>query len=156
MKRINIIDVPLFETDPKVIVEQLTTFLKDFRKKKLAADLIGDDERSAEFNVKDFGTFANNLSEGDAFSYRDSRRITERANKLAKDRVAAAGASHLKREEYDRLEPSLAGMQGVMAKDQNWWIKSQQSCTMKCRGWRRRQNKHGMLYVARHSAVSLF
>ncbi len=120
MKRIKIIDVPLYETDPNVIVEQLTTFLKDFRKKKLATDLLGDDERSAEFNVKDFGAFADDLSEGDAISHRDSRRITTRANKLAKDRVAAAGVSHLKREEYDRLEPSLAGMQVIMAKDQNW------------------------------------
>ena len=120
MKRIKIIDVPHYETDPKVIVEQLTTFLKDFRKKKLAVDLIGNDERSAEFNVQDIDVFADVLSEGDAVSYRDSRRITTRANKLAKDRVAAAGVSHLKREEYDRLEPSLQGMQVVMAQDQNW------------------------------------
>ena len=87
MKRIKIIEVPLYETDPKVIVEQLTTFLKDFRKKKLAVDLIGNDERSAEFNVEDIDVFADELSEGDAVSYRDSRRITTRANKLAKDRV---------------------------------------------------------------------
>lgn len=120
MKRINIIDVPHFETDPKVIVEQLTTFLKDFRKKKLAMDLIGNDEQSAEFNVKDFDAFANDLAEGDAISYYDKNRITARANKLAKDRVVAAGVSHLKREEYDRLEPSLGGMQIIMAKDQNW------------------------------------
>jgi len=49
MKRIKIIDVPHYETDPKVIVEQLTDFLKTFRKNKLAADLIGEDERSAGF-----------------------------------------------------------------------------------------------------------
>ncbi|MEQ6205027.1 hypothetical protein ABMC88_18485, partial [Sulfitobacter sp. HNIBRBA2951] len=47
MKRIKIIDVPHYETDPKVIVKQLSKFLKDLRKKKVAIDLIGDDERSA-------------------------------------------------------------------------------------------------------------
>lgn len=63
MKRIKIIDVPHYETDPKVIVEQLTDFLKTFRKNKLAADLIGEDERSAEFDVSDFDVFASELSE---------------------------------------------------------------------------------------------
>jgi len=58
MKRIKIIDVPHYETDPKVIVEQLTDFLKTFRKNKLAADLIGEDERSAEFDVSDFDVFS--------------------------------------------------------------------------------------------------
>lgn len=120
MKRIKIIDVPHYETDPKVIVEQLTEFLKRFRKYKLAVDLIGNDDRSVEFGFGNFDDFADVLSEGDEISYRDTRRITSRANKLAKNRVAAAGVSHLKREEYDRLEPSLAGMQVIMAKDQNW------------------------------------
>ncbi|MGJ8596041.1 AAA family ATPase [Sulfitobacter sp.] len=120
MKRIKIIDVPHYETDPKVIVKQLSKFLEDFRKKKVALDLIGDDERSAEFNVSDIEIFGDDLSDGVELTYMDTWRITARANKLAKDRVAAAGVSHLKREEYDRLEPSLAGMQVIMAKDQNW------------------------------------
>lgn len=120
MKRIKIIDVPHYETDPKVIVKQLGKFLEDFRKKKVAIDLIGDDERSAEFNVSDIEIFGDELSDGVELTYRDTFRITSRANKLAKNRVAAAGVSHLKREEYDRLEPSLEGMQVIMAKDQNW------------------------------------
>lgn len=120
MKRIKIIDVPHYETDPKVIVEHLSDFLKTFRKNKLAADLIGEDERSAEFDVSDFDVFASELSEGDVISYRDNRRITARANLLAKARVAAAGVSHLKREEYVRVEPSLKGMQVIMAKDEDW------------------------------------
>ncbi|SMX36721.1 hypothetical protein [Octadecabacter ascidiaceicola] len=74
MKRIKIIDVPHYETDPKIIVEQLTDFLKTFRKNKLAADLIGDDERSAEFDVSDFDVFASELSEGDAISHRDNHQ----------------------------------------------------------------------------------
>lgn len=120
MKRIKIIDVPHYETDPKVIVEQLTEFLKKMRKDKVATDLIGDDERSAEFDVPDFDIFGDELSDGVEPTFKDIRRITARASKLAKDRVAAGGVSHLKREEYDRLEPSLDGMQIIMAKDQNW------------------------------------
>jgi len=120
MKRLKIIDVHHYETDPKVIVEQLTTFLLKIRKDKVASDLIGNDERSAEFDVKDFDIFGDELSAGVEPTFEDTRRITARANKLANNRVAAAGVSHLKREEYDRLEPSLAGMQVIMAKNQNW------------------------------------
>ncbi len=120
MKRIKIIDVPRYETDPKVIVEHLSTFLKDLRKKRVATDLIGDDERSAEFDVRDLEIFGDELSDGVDLTWLDEKRITARANKLAKDRVAAAGVSHLKREEYDRLEPSLTGMQVIMAKSQSW------------------------------------
>lgn len=120
MKRIKIIDVPRYETDPKMIVNHLTDFLKKIRKDKVAADLIGNDERSEEFDVEDFDIFANELSDGVELTSRDTRRITERANKLAKHRVMAAGVSHLKREEYDRLEPLLTGMQVIMAKDESW------------------------------------
>ncbi|MEO9864150.1 MAG: hypothetical protein ABJO29_09995 [Yoonia sp.] len=51
MKRIKIIDVPRYETDPKEIVDHLTEFLKKIRKDKVATDLIGDDDRSVEFEV---------------------------------------------------------------------------------------------------------
>ena len=57
MKRIKIIDVPPYETDPKEIVDHLTEFLKKIRKDKVATDLIGDDEHSAEFDVPDFDMF---------------------------------------------------------------------------------------------------
>jgi len=46
MKPIKIIDVPRYETDPKVIVEHLTKFLTKVRNDKVAADLIGYDEQS--------------------------------------------------------------------------------------------------------------
>ena len=36
---------PHYETDPKVIVRQLSKFLEDLRKKKAALDLIGNDGR---------------------------------------------------------------------------------------------------------------
>ncbi|MGB5864718.1 MAG: hypothetical protein WBG95_10495 [Sulfitobacter sp.] len=90
MKRIKIIDVTNYETDPKVIVKQLSKFLEDFRKKKVAIDLIGEDERSAEFNVSDIDIFGDEFSDGVELTYRDTLRITSRSNKLAKNRVAAS------------------------------------------------------------------
>ena len=120
MNNIKIIDIPVLETDPNVIIEHLSAFLKKLRKNKVAADLIGDDEKSVEFDGQDFDAFGDALSDGVELTYDDKRRITARANKLAKNRVAAAGVSHLKRAEFERLEPSLAGMQIIMAKSQDW------------------------------------
>lgn len=96
MKRIKIIDVPFYETDPKVIAEYLSIFLKDLRRKRVATDLIGDDELSVEFDVRDLEIFGEELSNGVELTWLDVRRITARADKLAKDRVVAAGVSHLK------------------------------------------------------------
>ncbi len=62
MKRIKIIDIPRYETDPKVIVEHLTKFLTKVRKDMVTADLIGDDERSEQFDAKDFDFFGDALS----------------------------------------------------------------------------------------------
>lgn len=152
MKRIKIIDVPHYETDPKVIGEHLTEFLKKYRKDKVAADLIGSDERSVEFGVKDFDMFGDDLSDGVELTFEDIRRINAHSSKLAKDRVAAAGVSHLKREEYDRFEPSLTGMQVIMAKA--GLTKLLLSCMTTCPGWVGQQNMHGMPCVALHNAGS--
>ncbi|WP_188484504.1 hypothetical protein, partial [Marivita lacus] len=62
--RIKIIDLPTYETDPDIIAEHLQKVLKEIRKKKLARDLIGEDERSSEFEVDDFDDFADKLSDG--------------------------------------------------------------------------------------------
>ena len=118
--RIKIIDLPTYETDPKIIAEQLQKVLKEIRKKKLARDLIGEDARSAEFEVDDFDDFAETLSSGIDLTMLDKRRIADRASKLAKARVTAAGASHLKREEYDRLKPCIPGMLAVMPQSEDW------------------------------------
>ncbi len=118
--RIKIIDLPDYETDPNIIAEHLQKVLKEIRKKKLALDLIGEDERSAEFEVDDFDEFAETLSSGTDLTMFDKRRIAQRASNLAKARVTAASASHLKREEYNRLKPCLPGMFAAMPKGEDW------------------------------------
>lgn len=120
MKRLKIIDIPKYETNTRTIAQQLAAALEDIRKKKLARDLIGEDERCSEFEVDDFDLFADELSDGIELTIVDHNRISERAGKLAKARVNAAGVSHLKREEYERLEPSLDGMMAVMPRGENW------------------------------------
>ena len=118
--RIKIIDLPTYETDPNIIADHLKEVLKTIRKNKLARDLIGEDERSSEFEVEDFDEFAETLSSGIDLTMFDTRRIAERASKLARARVRAAGASHLKREEYDRLKPGLHGMYATMPRGEDW------------------------------------
>lgn len=118
--RIKIIDLPDYETDPIIIADHLKEVLKTIRKNKLARDLIGEDERSSEFEVGEFDEFAEVLSSGIDLTMFDKRRIAERASKLAKTRVRAAGVSHLKREEYDRLKPGLHGMSAVMPRGEDW------------------------------------
>ncbi len=78
-----------FEADLHAITERLSKFLNDFRKIKTARDLIGNDERSGDFDVDDFKAFAERLSAGVELTSRDKRRISERASKLAKRRQEA-------------------------------------------------------------------
>jgi len=52
-------------------------------------NLIGNDERSGDFDVDDFKAFAERLSAGVELTSRDKRRISERASKLAKRRQEA-------------------------------------------------------------------
>lgn len=96
MTRIKNADLFPFETDRCKIAEHLRKVLKDVRKKKLARDLIGDDERSVEIAVDDFGLFAEELSEGMGITYLDEKRITERAQKLAECQIKAAKEMNLK------------------------------------------------------------
>lgn len=78
-----------FEADLHAITERLSKFLNDFRKTKTARDLIGNDERSGDFDVDDFKAFAERLSAGVELTNCDKRRISERASKLAKRRQEA-------------------------------------------------------------------
>lgn len=56
----------------KPIVEHLTEFLEKVRKNKVAADFIGDDERSEEFDVKDFDIFGDELPDGVERTFEDA------------------------------------------------------------------------------------
>lgn len=87
MKLIKPKDASDFEADMLAITERLSKFLSDFRKTQAARDLIGNDERSGDFDVDDFKAFADRLSAGVELTNRDKRRISERASKLAKRRL---------------------------------------------------------------------
>ena len=89
MKLIKTNDTSDFEADLHAITERLSKFLNDFRKIKTARDLIGNDERSGDFDVDDFKAFAERLSAGVELTNRDRLRIRARACKLAKQRLEA-------------------------------------------------------------------
>lgn len=60
-------------------------------KDKVVTGFIGHDEKSAEFDVKDFDISGDDLSAGLEPGLEDIRRLTARANTLAKNHVLAAG-----------------------------------------------------------------
>lgn len=90
MTRKRMIQISDDETSPEVICAQIEAALKKIRREKLARDLIGDDERSAEFDVADFELFAEELSEGVELTNRDRARAMRRAQKLSEKRIRAA------------------------------------------------------------------
>jgi len=83
MKPIKTNDVNDDQNEVHAIITHLSKFLKAIRKKKVARDLIGNDDRSKDFHTEDFDVFADELSAGVELTYRDIQRITERARKLA-------------------------------------------------------------------------
>lgn len=86
MARKRMIRISDDETSPEVICAQIEAALKKIRREKLARDLIGDDERSAEFEVVDFELFAEELSEGVELTSRDRTRAMRRAHIISKNR----------------------------------------------------------------------
>ena len=114
MKTIKFVDIRDYDTDTSRIAGHLTEALKRIRKNKLAADLIGDDEKSEGQRSNDPDGFADELSAGVELTYRDKSRILERARRLAERSATASGTSHLKKEEVARLAPVVAGIQLVM------------------------------------------
>ncbi|WP_458791204.1 hypothetical protein [Yoonia sp. MH D7] len=82
MKPVRTNDAPRMQNELREITEHLIELLKSIRKKKLANDLIGDDERSKDFDVEDFDAFADELSAGVELTSRDHSRIRDRAAKL--------------------------------------------------------------------------
>lgn len=68
-----------FEADAAIIAQRLAATLSRIRKRKLALELIGSDERSNEFKVADFDRFADELSAGVDITRYDRKRIERRA-----------------------------------------------------------------------------
>lgn len=76
-----------FEADAAIIAQRLAATLSRIRKRKLALELIGSDERSNEFKVADFDRFADELSAGVDITRYDRKRIERRALGLARRRA---------------------------------------------------------------------
>ncbi|MDE0983239.1 MAG: AAA family ATPase [Yoonia sp.] len=122
MKLIKIIDANGFETSPEKLTEHLTAVLQHIRKNKLFSNLSNDSNFPIiiDDEDEDLESFNGSRAGKMEISYKDKRRISDRAIKLSKARLAAAGLAHLKSEERDRLQPALRGMQIVMPKGQDW------------------------------------
>lgn len=84
------IDPTDFEADAAIIAQRFAATLAKIRKRKLASELIGDDERSNEFKVADFDRFADELSAGVDITRYDRKRIERRVFGLARRRANQA------------------------------------------------------------------
>lgn len=120
MPKIKIIQINVLETDETRIQNHLTEFLRDLRKRKMARDLLGDDDRTAEFDAKDFEQFKDQMPDGVQLTYKDRARITARAKCLASKRERAQGTAHLSREDRARLDPRHAEMEVIVAPSVHW------------------------------------
>lgn len=120
MAIIKIIDAPIVDSSPDKITKHLREVLKRIRMAKHLNESKTGSKQPKANDGHDFEGLDDERDDEVGLSYKDERRIVERAGKLQKARLAAAGLSHLKKEEYERLEPSLGGMQIVMPKGADW------------------------------------
>lgn len=120
MTIIKIIDAPIVDSSPDKLTKHLREVLKRIRMAKHLNESKSGSKQPKANDGHDFEGLDDDLDDECGLSYKDERRIVERAGKLQKARLAAAGLSHLKKEEYERLEPSLGGMQIVMPKGADW------------------------------------
>lgn len=120
MKLIKIIDPLVYETSVKEIAHHLRVVLKRIRLNSVVNDPDFDFKLPENFDGNNFEILDYDLADEIELHHSDESRIRSRASKLSKVRIAAAGLSHLKPEECDRLSSALNGMQIVMAKDFGW------------------------------------
>lgn len=97
--RVKLLLTPAKDLDTVAIRNRLKKHLETLRSRKLANELIGNDERSGEYGVEDFSSFAAELSEGAELTYRDKRRIESRAKAVVEARKRFMGLGHLKDDE---------------------------------------------------------
>lgn len=97
--RVKLLPTPDRDLDTVAIRNRLKKYLETLRARKLADELIGDDDRSKEFGAEDVDSFAAELSEGNELTYRDKSRIEARARALVAARQRSMGLGHLKEEE---------------------------------------------------------
>ena len=111
--RVKLLMTPAEDLDTHAIRKRLEKHLDTLRSRRLAHELIGDDERSGEFCVEDLSSFAAELSGGTELTYRDKRRIEARAKAVVDARKRSMGLGHLNEEERRaimRLMPDVAAI----------------------------------------------
>ncbi len=127
---IRIVNIPDYETRAEKIQEQLKARLIALRRKNLAkrdrkvpaTALISDDD--ADFLHDDDAldlpreTAFDPFQDAGNLSHLDRVTLRERAEKLAKARIAASGIAHLRKEELERLRPALSHMKLIMCRDE--------------------------------------
>ncbi|PVA07132.1 AAA family ATPase [Thalassorhabdomicrobium marinisediminis] len=120
MTLIKIIDLPRFETSSDKIAQRLQLTLTRIRLNKCLADPQNNFRLPEDFDGEDFEVLDSELLDEIELDRGDLQRIRNRADKLSRARRAAAGITHLKPEDLNRLTPALNGMKVVTAKDLNW------------------------------------
>lgn len=152
--RVKLLLTPILDIDTVAIRNRLTKHLETLRARKLAEDLIGDDDRTEEFGVEDVGSFAAELSEGNELTYLDKRRIETRAKALVEARKRSMGLGHLKEEERNAVmgltpmcspSPSLPNTAPTRLRRRSM---------QKCLGWRARRSMLGTPCAGRGVAAN--
>ncbi|WP_170573541.1 AAA family ATPase [Ruegeria atlantica] len=102
------------------LTHRFTEYLRKLRKTRLAKELIGDDEHSAELGGDDFDEVACELSEGVLLTWDDKRRIKNRVQCILQHRTEASGLGHLSEKEIQRLRPLMSEVRLVEPRDEHW------------------------------------
>ncbi len=128
--KIRIVNIPIYETRSDEIHEKLKAFLIALRKKKAlervpkipATALICDADEDFLLVDEALDTperLVTNPCEADYLLRPiDRRKLRDRANRLAKTRVAASGIAHLRTDEIERLRPAFSDMRLIMCRDE--------------------------------------
>lgn len=103
-----------------VLTHRFTEYLKNLRKTRLAEELIGDDEHSADLGKDDFDKVACELSDGVLLTWNDKQRIKNRVQRILQHRTEASGLGHLSEKEIQRLRPLMNGVRLVEPRDEHW------------------------------------
>lgn len=120
MPLIKIIDAHVVDRSHDKIADHLREVLKRIRMSKRNEGANSPPKLQKADSSDDPVGLDEDLDDEFDLSYKDECRIIDRAKRLLKARHVASGLSHLKQEEYGRLEPSLRGMQIVMPRGVDW------------------------------------
>jgi len=152
MKIAKLIHASPSEIDTHAIKARLTKFLLDLRSRKLAKELVGDDERSESLDSDNLTSLADELSDGVELTWGDDNRINTRIARLSARRKAASGFAHLKDNEIRRLRPLMSGVR-LEEPQTIHWADEVASALHEEMPWMAPATKE-VWYALRHNAVS--